>query len=298
MKKQQLSLLFHPLFLLSLLLLLLNDCYFKYQFHNAFTGKLSDFSGLFAFTIFFFSLFPDYKRAIIIVVFFFFAWWKSPLSDFVVDFFNYRLAISVHRVKDYSDLFATIILPLAMYVKPLSYIEGPVQKFAVWCIAIISFTAFTATTLPRRLIDDDKVLLDKHVKTKKEEETIIKVLEDHGLGPIKKTSIFEKMWQNNLYLKLKNSDSVMISADSLYAGVYRKLEYGDAYIIPKFYVAGDSVFNLRFIIYDFNSRKNELRLHSFEYKNRDVDTGYFSGYYAWRKFKKPIKKKIEALLSH
>jgi TRAP-type mannitol/chloroaromatic compound transport system permease small subunit len=45
--KNKLQLLLHPVFILSLACLLLNDFYWKYEYHNWFTGKLSDLTGLF-----------------------------------------------------------------------------------------------------------------------------------------------------------------------------------------------------------------------------------------------------------
>lgn len=42
----------HPLPLFTVGLLILNDHYLKVHFHNAMTGKLSDFSGLFFFPLF------------------------------------------------------------------------------------------------------------------------------------------------------------------------------------------------------------------------------------------------------
>ncbi len=44
MKSSKQSLLLHPFFIASVLLLLLNDFYLKYAYHNLLTGKLSDVS--------------------------------------------------------------------------------------------------------------------------------------------------------------------------------------------------------------------------------------------------------------
>ncbi len=54
----------HPVFLLSVLLLLLNDWLLKPLFHNDLTGKLSDLAGLFAFPFFLSAFFPAHKRTI------------------------------------------------------------------------------------------------------------------------------------------------------------------------------------------------------------------------------------------
>jgi hypothetical protein len=42
----------------SIFLLLINDLYLKFEYHNYLTGKLSDFAGLFAFPYFFSCLIP------------------------------------------------------------------------------------------------------------------------------------------------------------------------------------------------------------------------------------------------
>lgn len=53
MKKQELNRLANPIFIVSVVLLILNDFYLKATFGNIITGKLSDLAGLFAFPFFF-----------------------------------------------------------------------------------------------------------------------------------------------------------------------------------------------------------------------------------------------------
>lgn len=75
------KILLSPLFLFSLIVLLLNDHYLKAQFHNFLTGKLSDFAGLFIFPLFFAAFFPKRRLSIYFFAGFFFVFWKSPLSQ-------------------------------------------------------------------------------------------------------------------------------------------------------------------------------------------------------------------------
>lgn len=296
MKNSQYAVLLHPLFLISLALLLLNDFFLKYQFHNWLTGKLSDFTGLFTFSFFLIAIFPSHKKKVIILVALFFTWWKCPLSNFFIDFLNHRLNMPFTRVVDYSDLFALLIPPLCMYLEPARQPETALRKLAIVCISIISLTAFTATSLPRRLTDDNKVKLDKYVKTKKKETAIIKDFKASGLYPVK-DDIYEKTGYDKYYLKPKDTSLSMIPADSIYSGVYTKIDYGSSYTIPKLYVAGDSVSNLQLVISDYNKYKTEIWLHSFEYKTSRTDsTSYFPSFYLWKKFKKPIKKKIKEII--
>ncbi len=100
-------------FLLGLSLLLFNDFYLKAQFHNAVTGKLSDFAGLFIFPLFFVALCPRLSRFIYIATALFFVFWKSALSQPLIDAWNAIAFFLLWRVVDYTDLSALLALPLS-----------------------------------------------------------------------------------------------------------------------------------------------------------------------------------------
>jgi hypothetical protein len=68
-------------FIFALLLLLLNDFWLKGLFGNWFTGKLSDFAGLFVFAMFWMAIFPSHRTKIGVLTAVAFAFWKSPLSQ-------------------------------------------------------------------------------------------------------------------------------------------------------------------------------------------------------------------------
>lgn len=126
--KTKTSLLLHPLFILSISLLLVNDFSLKYQYHNWLTGKLSDFAGLFAISIFFFSIFPKYKKEIIITVALFFIWWKSPLSNSFIIFCDNRLSLPITRIIDFSDLYALALLPFSLLINRLTILKRLQKK--------------------------------------------------------------------------------------------------------------------------------------------------------------------------
>lgn len=102
-----------PGFLIALGVLLLNDYYLKSEYSNWLTGKLSDFSGLFLFSLFWLAFFPGKERLIVILTGVAFAAWKSPLSQPLIDFWNHLSIIQVSRVIDWSDLTALAVLPLS-----------------------------------------------------------------------------------------------------------------------------------------------------------------------------------------
>jgi hypothetical protein len=306
MRIRQPSLLLHPLFLISLFILLLNDFYFKNEFHNWLTGKLSDFSGLFAFNVFLIAFFPSYKKTVLLVGCLFFLWWKSPWSDALILFLNNRFSLPVHRIIDYSDYLALVVIPMAYNIKPLAYSTGFIRTIATWSVCIISFFSFTATSMIRKLADDNRVKLDKSILTKKSKDHIISSLIQEGLNPKKIPAIYEREWHSNFYVKNRDKfgDTVFVPLDSFYTELYRKIDYGNTYNIPVMYVKGDSIFNLQFAVSEGYGKRKEIWLHSFEYRmppgisydSLPYNQLQFSSYSIWKKLKRPIKKKFKEVI--
>jgi hypothetical protein len=107
------DLLLTPTYLVSLLLLLLNDLYWKNHNPSWITGKLSDFSGLFCLAIFLSVLLPNWSVGVNIGLGILFCFWKSPYADVVINQWNALSPYHVARVIDYTDFFALLILPVA-----------------------------------------------------------------------------------------------------------------------------------------------------------------------------------------
>lgn len=133
-----------PVFLGSLILLVLNDHLFKYQFHNFLTGKISDFSGLLCFALFWIGLFPRQAKVVLIFIGMIFIWWKSSYSTNAIYWFNHHTLFTLTRVVDYSDLFALLTLPYA-YVKfqrilhaSIIFRMSPVLPLLLACIAFVA----------------------------------------------------------------------------------------------------------------------------------------------------------------
>ena len=85
MNERNLQLLVSPGFLVALSVLLLNDFVLKLQFNNVFTGKLSDFAGLFILPLFWTALFPRLKFSIYVLTAIVFIFWKSVYSQPVIE---------------------------------------------------------------------------------------------------------------------------------------------------------------------------------------------------------------------
>lgn len=140
--------LLHPAFIAALVLLVVNDHVLKAQFGNALTGKLSDFAGLFALAYFLSAMAGRGARAIHAAVAVAFLFWKSPLSQPLIDAWNGLALMQVGRVVDATDALALAILPLSLWA--LSAAKGGGARAApTWQrlgVAAIAMVAFTATS--------------------------------------------------------------------------------------------------------------------------------------------------------
>lgn len=134
------------LFLIGLFLLLANDFHFKPVFHNELTGKLSDFSGLFVFALFWIALFPQFAGRLFLIIGIAFVFWKSAYSQPVLNAWNAVGVFKVDRTVDLSDLAALSVLPLAYHYANRAMPERVPRTWAVCSIALISVFAFTATS--------------------------------------------------------------------------------------------------------------------------------------------------------
>jgi hypothetical protein len=145
MTDRNLQILASPGFLIGLVLLLSNDLVFKEQFHNGFTGKLSDFAGLFVFSLFWIAFFPRYKTLICVSTAVLFVFWKSSYSQFLIEGWNSFPFFGIQRAVDHSDLWALLVLPLSYFYCNISFAVHVPHRF-IYVIALISLVAFTATS--------------------------------------------------------------------------------------------------------------------------------------------------------
>lgn len=143
-----------PLFITGLLCLLTNDFFFKYEFSNALTGKLSDIAGLFIFPYFFAAYRPKKAKIFYWATVILFFLWKSSLSQGFINLLN-SYGVGLGRVIDYTDLLALLILPISY-----NYFKTQLNKLFVikgtlsFIISCVSLFAFCATTLPYQKVEN------------------------------------------------------------------------------------------------------------------------------------------------
>jgi hypothetical protein len=303
MRTRPYTLLLHPVFLISLALLLLNDFYLKYEFHNWLTGKLSDFAGLFVFAIFLVILFAKYRKPVFIFCILFFCWWKSPLSSSFIYFFNYHLSLPLQRVVDYTDLFALFVLPLAYRVKPPGYSASFIRSAVIHTVGMISLFSFCATSMPRHLMyqydrENEIHFYEQYVSSLNENE-ILKRL-DAGKNNYRIDSVkFYRVRENDdFYYRIKNQNDsgekwvpITNSTDSaLFVRRVNQLFY----IIPQYVLERDTLYNLELHIYQ-NKRKNNptsIEMLSFQTKNPLLYEDFYYG-----KKRNHYKRHFKALFS-
>jgi hypothetical protein len=149
MTKRNLQILVSPGFMAGLCSLLLNDLILKREFHNGFTGKMSDFAGLFVFPLFWSAFFPRLRSSFLLGTALLFIFWKSSYSQPLINSWNGVSIFPIKRAVDHSDLFALLILPLSYFYRT-SVPRLPARGWAIYLVAAISLFAFTATSYSKK----------------------------------------------------------------------------------------------------------------------------------------------------
>ncbi|VVV00866.1 hypothetical protein FVB9532_02142 [Mesonia oceanica] len=212
--------LYRILFLVSIFLLLINDLYLKFEYHNYLTGKLSDFVGLFAFPYFFSCFFSKKIKLIYILSGILFVFWKLELSQPIFDFAN-SYGIGINRTVDYSDLMALMILPFSYsyWNKRQIITKKPKRIFKPIIIVICSFS-FIATTLAAHIEElnlksDFQTTINYDLETVKKE---LRIYHDSivliGLYKIDLENKNAEIW-TKISLRKTDSTKTQVSLDSI-----------------------------------------------------------------------------------
>ena len=175
----------HPIFIICLLTLILNDFYLKASFANGLTGKLSDFAGLIVFPIFIAFLVPITKKWISLVTGILFVIWKTPLVTTIIEIFNQTFPFQIQRVIDYTDYWALLCLPIAHILlnkdNDISINSNKILYLGKVAILSVSFFAICATSIiPPAEIPKGTVYIGKEYNIKKSKDEIIEMIESLG----------------------------------------------------------------------------------------------------------------------
>ena len=214
------------LFVVPLIILLLNDYYFKTFFHNWVTGKLSDFAGLLIFPMFLQFLFPRLNGRAALVTGVIFVLWKSPVSEPFIDFYNSFSFFRIDRVVDYTDFVALLVLPFSHVVmqsaeKPEGHTFLITRLNPLWLVIPSSFV-FMATTNPclRFLRPDGDIYIGRSYKIKMPKEEVIQKLRAKGYNLVLDST---DKWMDHYLI-----EHVIIGADTINSIRLFLYEYDDA----------------------------------------------------------------------
>ena len=289
MNRTKASLLFHPLFLLSLFILLCNDFYGKNEYHNWLTGKLSDIAGMIVLPVICRVFFPTVpQKRILVICAVFFLWWKSPLSEPFLFFLNQSFQWPVQRVVDYSDWLCLFALPFATRIKPVSL---PIYRPVVLCLqgmlAFCTFFALCATSMPYRSLfmahpNSKEVYFHETFKQKRSVADVLQTLEKKGIAYHPDSVMYYPVLnQRQLYYRRPGAtDSAYVwqqlsqAPDST---LYIKREGNPYYIIPAYQTIGEAntlVFrNIRFTLSENKKgTKTSITVEAFESTNVRPDS--------------------------
>ncbi|WP_299311946.1 hypothetical protein [uncultured Aquimarina sp.] len=174
----------NPIFISSLLILLINDFYFKYAFHNWITGKLSDIFGIIVFALFLTAFASKFKKGIFIITAIAFSFWKTPYSQPIIEFLNALEIIQFHRTIDYTDIICVLVLIfLYQYNPSVLFIKSKMMVFRFAKPVLVSITFFAIlSTSQRRYIIPPSIKLDKNITIKMSKESFFNQLENDKIN--------------------------------------------------------------------------------------------------------------------
>jgi len=244
---------FSKLFLISLILLLLNDFILKHSFPNFVTGILSDFVGLIVFVIFWTWIFPKFRTSIYIFTMVFFIWWKSSFSQGFIDLWNNYSIFQIQRTIDYSDLISLLILPI-IYLYQIKYdkiticYKSRFKNIGLLIVSIIAVFSFVATSYLKTINYNENQEKDYIYEIKAKPDIIIKIINESVIK------------NEKYYIKYNNSNNIIYEVPIK----FKYLEKYDEYIYASFDLS-------------FEKEITELKLISItshfppeDYENEDV----------------------------
>lgn len=285
--KERSFILLHPFFLTNLFILLVNDIILKYQYSNWLTGKLSDFSGLIVLSLFLTVFFKN-RLMIILACSIFFIWWKSPLSQSVIEIMNSSLNIPVRRVIDYTDLTSIVVLPCVYFIKPGSY-RIPFRDLAIKGVGILSLFAFCNTSPIRHNLYSgnrgNEIWFRRSYFNTRDEQSILDKLNRLNIPYYREYYKWYPVYESELFYKIHRDDSTRFIPinNSTDSALYVRARFPDGfYVIPMYVFKGDTLRNLEFTIISSNKKNaHSLLFNSFQ----TIDSDLFKEYQSPKKIR-------------
>ena len=273
--KRNKFLLLNYVFVVSIILLFINDHFLKLYFHNWFTGKFSDFLGMIIFPLFLAYIFPKLRIFSILVSFVLFIFWKSPFSEGFIDFYNQISPIALARVVDYTDFIAFVFLIIPFLLIKYDALLQPlkIRKISPALILVPSVFVMMATSPPpyyRYGLDG----MDYSFKMQKSRAEALDELKNRNILFKKDTLMIIK--RNNISsesLIMNGTDLKTLEVDKeiLKKKLERKIRFYDYYIIDSLKIGDETLKNIRFELEEINKSKVEIILKSVVLEERNTN---------------------------
>ena len=277
--KRNRFLLLNYVFVVSIILLFINDHFLKLYFHNWFTGKFSDFLGMIIFPLFLAYIFPRLRTFSVFVSFILFIFWKSPFSEGFIDFYNQISPIAVARVVDYTDFIAFVFLVIPFLLIKYDALLQPlkIRKISPALVLVPSVFVMMATSPPLyyRYGSDGMVLFnDYSFKISKSKTEALDELKNRNILFKKDTLMIIK--RNNISsesLIMNGTDLKTLEVDKeiLKKELERKIQFYDYYIIDSLKIGDETLKNIRFELEEINKSKVEIILKSVVLEGRNTN---------------------------
>ena len=277
--KRNKFLLLNYVFIVSIILLFINDHFLKLYFHNWFTGKFSDFLGMIIFPLFLAYIFPKLRTFSVFVSFVLFIFWKSPFSEGFIDFYNQISPIAVARVVDYTDFIAFIFLVIPFLLIKYDVLLQPlkIRKISSALVLIPSVFVMMATSPPPyyRFGSDGLVSFqDYSFKMQKSKTEALDELKNRNILFKKDTLMIirrnnissESLIMNGTDLKTLEVDKEILKKE-----LERKIQFYDYYIIDSLKIGDETLKNIRFELEEINKSKVKIILKSVVLEERNTN---------------------------
>ena len=277
--KRNRFLLLNYVFVVSIILLFINDHFLKLYFHNWFTGKFSDFLGMIIFPLFLAYIFPRLRTFSVFVSFILFIFWKSPFSEGFIDFYNQISPIAVARVVDYTDFIAFVFLVIPFLLIKYDALLQPlkIRKISPTLVLFPSVFVMMATSPPLyyRYGSDGMVLFnDYSFKISKSKTEALDELKNRNILFKKDTLMIIK--RNNISsesLIMNGTDLKTLEVDKeiLKKELEREIGFYDYYIIDSLKIGDETLKDIRFELEELSKSKVKIILKSVVLEERNTN---------------------------
>lgn len=230
-------------------MLFVNDFFLKDLYPSMLTGKLSDFAGLIVFPIFVYFVLGKWKRQIFIIAGLFFIFWKSTLSQGIIDYANGILPFQIMRIVDYTDYIALLSLPFGYFYKPIKIIafNNSVLKTSLACFALFCILA-----------SDTNIRFKNKVKGRTPYELCgeYKLYSSTDDGVEIDTITFTKLDKSKFLILANHTDTMYLGEIKRKNGDYYLNQYDEKtkhWAINCFRIENDSIYNFQSCMWGLSS---------------------------------------------